>query len=132
MLKRLAEGKVYKQIALELGLSTSTVRTHLHNVVREARRGRPRPGGSDRLRARLALTFGGAAMAEQTLQEKQFDLLYAELRRIADELETIQRRLAMLEALPAALQELSRLSRSIESLAYAALGREGPRLRRRA
>ena len=30
--KRLAEGKVYKQIALELGLSTSTVRTHLHNV----------------------------------------------------------------------------------------------------
>ena len=32
VLKRLAEGKVYKQIALELGLSTSTVRTHLHNV----------------------------------------------------------------------------------------------------
>ena len=31
-LKRLAEGKVYKQIALELGLSTSTVRTHLHNT----------------------------------------------------------------------------------------------------
>jgi uncharacterized protein YbaP (TraB family) len=71
-------------------------------------------------------------MAEQTLQEKQFDLLYDELRRIANELETIQNRLAMLEALPVALQELSRLSRSIESLAYAALGREGPRLRRRA
>ncbi len=32
VLKRLAEGKVYKQIALELALSTSTVRTHLHNV----------------------------------------------------------------------------------------------------
>jgi putative nucleotidyltransferase with HDIG domain len=32
VLRRLAEGKVYKQIALELGLSTSTVRTHLHNV----------------------------------------------------------------------------------------------------
>jgi DNA-binding CsgD family transcriptional regulator len=32
VLKRLAEGKVYKQIALELGLSTSTVRTHLHNI----------------------------------------------------------------------------------------------------
>ena len=30
--KRLAEGKVYKQIALELDLSTSTVRTHLHNI----------------------------------------------------------------------------------------------------
>ena len=70
-------------------------------------------------------------MSEQRLQEKQFDLLYEELRRIADELEAIQNRLAMLETLPAALQELSHLSRSLESLAYAALGREGPRLRRR-
>jgi putative nucleotidyltransferase with HDIG domain len=32
VLRRLSEGKVYKQIALELELSTSTVRTHLHNV----------------------------------------------------------------------------------------------------
>ncbi len=71
-------------------------------------------------------------MAEQQLQEKQFDLVYEELRRIASELETIQARLAMLETLPVALQELSRLSRALESLAYAALGREGPRLRRRA
>jgi hypothetical protein len=71
-------------------------------------------------------------MPEQQLQEKQFDMLYEELRRIAGELETIQNRLAMLEALPVALQELSNLSRSIESLAYAALGREGPRVRRRA
>ena len=71
-------------------------------------------------------------MAEQQLQEKQFDLLYDELRKISQELETIQERLAMLETLPVALQELSRLSRSLESLAYAALGREGPRLRRRA
>jgi hypothetical protein len=71
-------------------------------------------------------------MAEQQLQEKQFDLLYEELRKVSKELETIQQRLAMLETLPVGLQELSRLSRSIESLAYAALGREGPRLRRRA
>ena len=71
-------------------------------------------------------------MAEQQLQEKQFDLLYAELRKISNELEAIQHRLAMLETLPVALQELSRLSRALESLSYAALGREGPRLRRRA
>lgn len=32
VLKKLAQGKVYKQIALELALSTSTVRTHLHNT----------------------------------------------------------------------------------------------------
>jgi hypothetical protein len=71
-------------------------------------------------------------MPEQQLQEKQFDLLHQELQRIADQLETIQNRLAMLETLPVALQELSRLSRSLESLSYAALGREGPRVRRRA
>ncbi|UJA20021.1 HDOD domain-containing protein [Thermoleophilia bacterium SCSIO 60948] len=34
-LRGLAEGKVYKQIASELDLSVSTVRTHLHNVYRK-------------------------------------------------------------------------------------------------
>jgi hypothetical protein len=70
-------------------------------------------------------------MADQLLQEKQFDLLYEELRRIGDELEVIQRRLEVLESLPPALLELTRLSGAIESLAYAALGREGPTVRRR-
>jgi putative nucleotidyltransferase with HDIG domain len=32
VLRRLARGLLYKQIAVELGLSASTVRTHLHNV----------------------------------------------------------------------------------------------------
>lgn len=70
-------------------------------------------------------------MAEQQLQEKQFDLLYEELRRIADDLEVIQRRLEVLESLAPAVRELIRLSGAIESLAYAALGREGPTVRRR-
>ena len=70
-------------------------------------------------------------MADQLLQEKQFDLLHEELRRIADELDVIQRRLEVLESLPPALLELTRLSGAIESLAYAALGREGPTVRRR-
>ena len=34
-LRGLAEGKVYKQIAQELNLSVSTIRTHLHNVYRK-------------------------------------------------------------------------------------------------
>jgi DNA-binding CsgD family transcriptional regulator len=34
-LRGLAEGKVYKQIAQELRLSVSTIRTHLHNVYRK-------------------------------------------------------------------------------------------------
>jgi putative nucleotidyltransferase with HDIG domain len=35
VLRGLAEGKIYKEIATELGLSTSTVRTHCHNVYRK-------------------------------------------------------------------------------------------------
>jgi hypothetical protein len=70
-------------------------------------------------------------MAERQLQEKQFDLLYEELGRIAEQLEAIQHRLEVLETLPPALLELSRLSGALESLAYAALGREGPAIRRR-
>ena len=34
-LRGLAAGKVYKQIAQELSLSVSTIRTHLHNVYKK-------------------------------------------------------------------------------------------------
>lgn len=71
-------------------------------------------------------------MAEQSIQEKQFDLLYQELKRTADSLEALQARLTVLENIPSAIHELSRLTATLESLAYAALGREGPTLRRRA
>jgi putative nucleotidyltransferase with HDIG domain len=52
VLKRLAEGKVYKQIALELALSTSTVRTHLHNIYGKL-------GAVDRAQAVLIATERG-------------------------------------------------------------------------
>jgi DNA-binding NarL/FixJ family response regulator len=52
VLKRLAEGKVYKQIAHELMLSTSTVRTHLHNVYGKL-------GAVDRAQAVLIATEHG-------------------------------------------------------------------------
>ncbi len=45
-LRGLAEGKVYKEIAEEMGLSASTVRTHLHNVYRKI-------GAADRAQAVL-------------------------------------------------------------------------------
>ncbi len=45
-LRGLAEGKVYKEIAGEMGLSASTVRTHLHNVYRKI-------GAADRAQAVL-------------------------------------------------------------------------------
>jgi putative nucleotidyltransferase with HDIG domain len=52
VLKRLAEGKVYKQIAAELQLSTSTVRTHLHNIYGKL-------GAVDRAQAVLIATDRG-------------------------------------------------------------------------
>jgi len=52
ILKRLAEGKVYKQIAAEIGLSTSTVRTHLHNTYSKL-------GAVDRAQAVLLSTQRG-------------------------------------------------------------------------
>ena len=52
VLRRLAEGKVYKQIALELSLSTSTVRTHLHNTYAKL-------GAVDRAQAVLLATARG-------------------------------------------------------------------------
>jgi putative nucleotidyltransferase with HDIG domain len=52
VLKRLAEGKVYKQIAHELELSTSTVRTHLHNTYSKL-------GAVDRAQAVLIATERG-------------------------------------------------------------------------
>ncbi len=52
VLRGLARGKVYKQIASELGLSTSTVRTHLHNVYGKL-------GAMDRAQAVLIATEHG-------------------------------------------------------------------------
>jgi putative nucleotidyltransferase with HDIG domain len=52
VLRRLARGMVYKQIAIELGLSTSTVRTHLHNVYGKL-------GAMDRAQAVLIATERG-------------------------------------------------------------------------
>jgi putative nucleotidyltransferase with HDIG domain len=52
VLRKLAEGKVYKQIAAELELSTSTVRTHLHNTYAKL-------GAADRAQAVLTATARG-------------------------------------------------------------------------
>jgi putative nucleotidyltransferase with HDIG domain len=52
VLKQLAGGMVYKQIAQALGLSTSTVRTHLHNTYAKL-------GANDRAQAVLIATDRG-------------------------------------------------------------------------
>ena len=52
VLRGLAEGKIYKEIAADMGLSASTVRTHCHNVYRKL-------GVSDRSQAVLHATARG-------------------------------------------------------------------------
>ncbi len=52
VLRHLAEGKVYKQIAADLDLSASTVRSHLHNVYGKL-------GALDRAQAVLMATDQG-------------------------------------------------------------------------
>ena len=52
VLRKLAQGKVYKQIAQELELSTSTIRTHLHNTYAKL-------GAQDRAQAVLISTDRG-------------------------------------------------------------------------
>jgi putative nucleotidyltransferase with HDIG domain len=52
VVRRLARGMVYKQIAVELGLSTSTIRTHLHNIYGKL-------GARDRAQAVLIATERG-------------------------------------------------------------------------
>jgi DNA-binding NarL/FixJ family response regulator len=52
MIRLLAEGKLYKEIAPELGVSMSTVRTHLHAVYEKM-------GVADRAQAVLRATEMG-------------------------------------------------------------------------
>lgn len=52
MVRKLADGKVYKQIAADFGLTVSTVRTHLYNTYRKL-------GVSDRAQAVLLATSRG-------------------------------------------------------------------------
>jgi DNA-binding NarL/FixJ family response regulator len=52
MVRKLADGKVYKQIARELDLQVSTVRTHLYNTYKKL-------GVPDRAQAVLLATSNG-------------------------------------------------------------------------
>jgi DNA-binding NarL/FixJ family response regulator len=52
MVQKLADGKLYKQIAADFGLQVSTVRTHLYNTYRKL-------GVADRAQTVLLATENG-------------------------------------------------------------------------
>lgn len=72
-------------------------------------------------------------MTEQrkTLDDRQLDVLLERLDRIAGELHVLNSRLDHADGLLRVTHELRTLNESLQALAYAALGHQGPQVRRR-
>jgi hypothetical protein len=70
-------------------------------------------------------------MEREPLSDRQFELLLAKLDRIGNELTKLNQRLDHDEGLARIQRELASLSESLQALAYAALGQQGPQVRRR-
>jgi hypothetical protein len=70
-------------------------------------------------------------MERKEVTDRQLDALLERLDALAAELRGLNRRLDTGENLAPVVHELRRLNESLQALAYAALGQEGPRVRRR-
>ena len=65
------------------------------------------------------------------IDDRQLDALLERLDRLCNEVHVLNRRMDSAEALLRIAHELSTLNESLQALAYAALGQQGPRIRRR-
>jgi hypothetical protein len=63
--------------------------------------------------------------------DRQLDALLERLDRLTEELRTLNRRLESGENLAPVVRELALLNDSLQALAYASLGQQGPQVRRR-
>ena len=70
-------------------------------------------------------------MERKDVADRQLDALLERLDRVAAELHTLNRRLDSAESLARIAHELQTLNDSLQALAYAALGQQGPQVRRR-
>ena len=70
-------------------------------------------------------------MRETELGDRQLDALLERLDKLNAELRAINKRLDSGEHLAPVVRELAVLNDSLQALAYAALGQQGPHLRRR-
>ena len=71
-------------------------------------------------------------MEHREVADRQLDALLERIDRLTVEVAKINRRLEANEAMMRIASELSQLNESLQTLAYAALGRRGPDVRRRA
>ena len=63
--------------------------------------------------------------------DRQLDALLERLDRLTDELRALNRRLDNAEHLAPVVRELALLNDSLQALAYASLGQQGPQIQRR-
>jgi hypothetical protein len=70
-------------------------------------------------------------MPERPLDDRQLDALLERLDRLCDEVHAVSRRMETTESLDRIARELQTLNESLATLAYAALGQQGPQVRRR-
>ena len=70
-------------------------------------------------------------MERKEVADRQLDALLERLDRLGDEMQTLNRRLDANDHLLRITRELSTLNESLQALAYAALGHQGPTVRRR-
>jgi DNA-binding FrmR family transcriptional regulator len=70
-------------------------------------------------------------MNEKELGDRQLDALLERLDKLNAELRALNRRLDSGEHLAPIVHEIGALSESLQALAYAALGQQGPQVRRR-
>jgi chromosome segregation ATPase len=65
------------------------------------------------------------------LDDRQLDALLERLDRLGDEMHLLNSRLDHAEGFARVAHELRNLNESLQALAYAALGQQGPQVRRR-
>ena len=70
-------------------------------------------------------------MERKELSDRQFDAMLERLDRLCDEVHALNRRLDRSDDLQRIGRELVNLNESLQALAYAALGSQGPQVRRR-
>ncbi len=70
-------------------------------------------------------------MEKKELADRQLDALLERLDRLCNEVNALNRRLDTTEGLARISHELRSLNESLQALAYAALGHQGPQIRRR-
>jgi DNA-binding FrmR family transcriptional regulator len=70
-------------------------------------------------------------VSENPIGDRQLDALLERLDRLNSELRSLNRRLDSGEHLAPIVHELGALNDSLQALAYAALGQQGPNVRRR-